>query len=563
MVATLVRLRWRLIANYLRTNVWATIAAVLGAAWGLAVFVIVMSAATALGRVDAATLTAVLGGVGGAVVVGWALIPLLYSGVDSTLDPRALAAWIAPSYRLSVGLAVAGATGIPGIVTGLALLTPALAWMVSGHGAAALMSLLLAPAALATCVLLARIVVIGTGVSTSRRGRDAAAVLGFIVFFALALTPRLLDSAVLDVDGAGVSVLAVGRIAGLTPLGWALAAPGYFAQGRVLLALALGVGAMAVPVALMPPWHRVVRRVMTGPTRATAAARTRRADRRHGPDAAPAVLPWQRRLEHLVSTLTAAVAARCLRYWRSDPRYLIQVVAFMTLLLVFGMGVLNNYSMANGTPPTLSPGGAPSGLFLMLPAAGLLFGWIMHNDLAYDSTALWTHQAAGTSGRSDRLGRVIAAAIWQLPFMLVVAGVLTWLVGDWRKAAVCLGATFSLYGCALAWSSLTSVLLPYETNAPEESIWKSRSSGTAFVAAIIQLIGISVICLGALPVLVPAIRMAVTDSWQWGWAVGIGGLVWGVTATGIGVVFGGKLLDRRWVRVLTAIRAWPGHDETR
>lgn len=56
------------------------------------------------------------------------------------------------------------------------------------------------------------------------------------------------------------------------------------------------------------------------------------------------------------------------------------------------------------------------------PGSILMSGWVLHDDLGYDSTAQWMHLSTGACGRDDRLGRVAAAALWQLPVLAVITG---------------------------------------------------------------------------------------------------------------------------------------------
>ncbi|WP_103062221.1 transporter [Actinomyces qiguomingii] len=574
MVATLVRLRWRITLNALRSNVWAAIGLLLGTAGAVSLLAPLAAGAAALGRFTSpTTVTVVLGAAGSLIVIGWTLMPLLVSGMDATLDPRAMAAWTAPSWQLTVGLTAAGAAGVPGIVTGLALLAPALTWAAAGRVDAVVLALLLAPAALVTGVMLGRSVVVGVGAASSRRGRDLLAVLGSIVVMVLALLPSLLSNILdmerLEFDG----LVGIARVMGLTPFGWALAAPGYLAQGQVMTAVLLAVGALMLPLVLLPIWHRVVVRVMTGTTHTRRHSRAYRVREVAGGDdgaAQPEVLPWQRRLARISSGPTAAVAARCLRYWRTDPRYLAQIVVLvMIIALLAGMIGANLTNVVNSDPNTttvmligigLGPGRAPGTLFMLGPVAALMCGWMIHDDLAFDSTALWTHLAAGLPGRSDRLGRALAAATWQLPLVIAVLLACGWGTGNWHEAPAYLGLSLGMYGVALAWSSLTSVLLPYETNPPGESPLKSRTSGTAFVAALLQMLGVLAIVAGCVPLIAPLIVIAIHDSWRWGWLLLAGGVLWGGAAAWGGTFLGGRLLDRRYVRLLATIRSWSGHD---
>ncbi len=571
MVATLVRLRWRLTLNSLRVNVWALIGTIVGALYGLGLLLALVAGAIGLGGLGADAAAPVLAAAGALTVLGWALVPLMLTGVDSTLDPRAMAAWTAPSRPLAIGLAVAAATGVPGVITGAGLLLPVLVWAVAGQWGAALLSLALAPAALATCVLLSRVVVIGAGVSTSRRGRDRAGVIAVLAILLVSLAPALLNLGTrLDsgVDLEGLRTAA--RVAGLTPFGWALAAPGHLARGEAAAAIGLSAAALALPAALAPVWERVVGRVMTGPARSDARSRAYDGAAQEGGAQAGAagvsrVLPWHRRLEGIMPSPAAAVAARCLRYWRADPRYLVQAISLViTPVLLAVMIALGRTSIVDaGETASLAPGRAPAVLLAAPVLTALLSGWGLHNDLAFDSTALWTQVSASVRGRDDRLGRIVAAALWQTPVIAVLAlGGGAW-TGLWRALPAVGGLSAALYGCALAWSSLTGVLLPYEVNAPGDSPMKSRTSGTALIAVLVQMVGMGVIGLAAAPVIAGFAVMALAGAWGWGWPFLAAGVLWGAGATWAGIAVGGRLLDSRGVRILTAIRSWPGHEEAR
>ena len=272
MVATLIKLKWRLTLNALTKNVWAIVGTVLGVLYGLGALAMVLAGAVGLGlSADPRVAALVLGSLGALLVVGWALVPPLVTGVDSTLDPRAMAAWTAPSRGLAAGLLAAGILGIPGCLTAVVCLVPVLTWLVAGQILAALLALLCAPAALATCVIVSRIVVTAAGISSSRRGRETTAIIAFLTFLAATQLPNLIPRLIGDdIAGSLERLQAVARALGLTPFGWAFAAPGLMATGSVLPALALTVGSWILPVALLPLWQRVVGRVMTSPPKISA-----------------------------------------------------------------------------------------------------------------------------------------------------------------------------------------------------------------------------------------------------------------------------------------------------
>jgi len=574
MAATLIRLRWRLTLNAVTRNVWTTVAAVLGALWGLSVLGGVIPGSVLLGaRAGTGDAALVLGAAGAFLVLGWALVPLLVVGVDSTLDPRAMAAWIAPSRRLAIGLATAGALGIPGIVTGGVLLLPAVTWMVAGHWLAALFALLMAPVALATCVLLSRIVVIRLGVSTTRRGRDVVGVIATVLVIAGALLINVFNALANRAQGLSLDGLrAAARALGASPLGWTLAAPGELAQGRLGVALGEALGAIVLVALLVPLWGRVVARVMAGPARSAGradaydSARVERGGAGEaGATAVAAVDPlaWHKRLARVLPSPAAAVAARCLRYWRADPRYLTQALSVVLVPVMLAVvGSLHAATAASTSGRDASPSGVVT--MAIAPAfMAIIAGWSLLNDLGSDSTALWSHISAGLRGRDDRLGRVVAALLWQVPALTGALLALAGWTGRWAMVPLVLGAMAAIHGTALAWSCVVGTLVLCEVNAPGESPLKSRTSGTVFVAGLQQTVGLLVVPLISAPVWGPAIAVASAGAWAWGWALLVGGALWGIAGVVVGVVVGGRILDQREVAVLATISSWPGHMEVR
>jgi len=570
MVATLVKLKWRLTLNALTKNVWAIIGTVFGALYGLGALGLMLAGAVGLGlKADPDVIMLVLGSLGALLVVGWAVVPLLVTGVDSTLDPRAIAAWAAPSRRLALGLLAAGALGIPGCITAAVCLIPVLTWLLAGQLPAALLALLCAPAALATCVLLSRIIVTAAGISSSRRGRETTAIIAFVAFLVFTQLPNLIPR-ILGDDPTGFlqQLRTLAKVMGLIPFGWAFAAPGLMATGSVLSALVLAIGAWILPMILLPLWQRVVNKAMTSPGSSHTRPRAYAADGA-GSDiqhrGLPDVLPWARRLGAALPAPAAAVAARSLRYWRTDPRYLVQFLSVLLLPVVLVLGPALNSSRfvvyVNGqrVENSFALGHAPAALLFMAPALAVFMGWAIHDDLGLDSTALWSHISAGIRGAHDRLGRVVGAAAWQVPALLVVDLLMVAWTGRWEALPAVTGACLALYGCALAWSCLASVLLPYETLAPGDSPMRSRTSGTAFLAALIQMVAILLLLAVCSPVLGVAVYGVVQAAPLWEWVALVAGIVWCSLLLWGGVVFGGRMLDRRGPQVLATIRTWPGH----
>ena len=409
------------------------------------------------------------------------------------------------------------------------------------------------------------------GISSSRRGRETTAIIAFVAFLVVTQAPNLIARILGDdLTGFLQQLRTLAKVMGLSPFGWAFAAPGLMSAGSVPAALALAVGAWILPVILLPLWQRVVGKVMTSPGASHTRTRAYAADSA-GSDARnqglPDVLPWARRLAAALPAPAAAVAARSLRYWRTDPRYLVQFLSALLLPVVIVLGPALNSSRfsgsVNGQPvdTSFALGHAPAPLLFMAPALAVFMGWAIHDDLGLDSTALWSHISAGIRGAHDRLGRVVGAAVWQVPALVVIDLFMVAWTGRWEALPAVTGACLALYGSALAWSCLASVLLPYETLAPGDSPMRSRTSGTAFLAALIQMVAILLLLAVCSPVLGVAVYGVVQAAPVWEWTALVAGVVWCSLLLWGGVVFGGRVLDRRGPQVLATIRTWPGHSQ--
>ena len=88
---------------------------------------------------------------------------------------------------------------------------------------------------------------------------------------------------------------------------------------------------------------------------------------------------------------------------------------------------------------------------------------------------------------------------------------------------------------------------------------RSRTSGTALLASIVQAVAMLLLLAVCSPVLGAAAYGVVQGSPMWGWAALVLGGAWCSLALWGGVVVGGRLLDRRGPQVLVTIRSWPGH----
>jgi ABC-2 type transport system permease protein len=520
---TLLGLKLLLLRNGFRRSSWQLVAFVLGAVWALALVVSLGGGLVALRFSPMDLAGPVVVGGGTLAVLGWAFLPLVAFGVDETLDPSRFATFGVPRRTLVPGLLLGGLIGIPGVATTLLGLAAVVTF--SRSPAATVFGLVALALAVLTAVAASRTTTtVAAAVLRGRRTRDALAVLGGIL--AVGVGPAFNVA----LDRAG-DVVQLGRdvagVAGWTPPGLAFAAAADAAAGQWPTALLRTLLALVVLAGLLWAWSAALGPAGTGPTgRGSSGAAT--VDTRRHPV-----------LDRLPATPAVAVALRCSRYWRRDPRYLLSAASLLVIPLL--LVVL----------PATQGRGLGTWLLVAGPALAFVMGWSLHNDVAYDHSAFALHVAAGLRGRDDRAGRVLAAALWQVPVAVLVA-VGGAVLGDRADAVpAVLGATLALLGAGLGVSSVASALAPYPAPPPGANPFQSpRGAGAAAVLAQFATSGLTTAL--ALPALLPAVLAVLGPAWV-GWVALPVGVALCALWTWLGITQGGAVLDRRAPEVLARV----------
>lgn len=524
MVAQFLRLKLRLLRNIFRRSAWQVVGITVGLVYGLGAAVAIFALLAGLrASDDVAFVRDALVVAGSAVVVGFLLVPLVF-GVDDTMDPRRFALFGVPDRTLALGLALAAAVGVPALALAIALAGSVVTW--SRGVVETLLALISAALAFATCLLAARLTAgIGGLLLETRRAREVGGVVG--VLLVVMAAPVLVALATVDWASSGREVLAaIGGALSWTPLGAAFSVPGDAAAGAWGAAvLKLAIAAATVWFAWVA-WERLVAKMLVTPGR-EAAPRSY-----HG-------LGWFGRMPN---GATGAIAARSITYWFRDARYWVSLVMVpVTPILVI---------------VPLAIAGVPMGYLGLIPVPliCLLLGWSLHNDTAYDSTAVWLHVASGVRGVADRIGRLVPVLISGILVIGLGSAVTVFVLDDWRLLPSLLGVSTALLLAGLGIGSITSAALPYPVVKPGDSPFQQpQSSGT--VTALVQ----SFAMLGALVIAAPAIAFAalgilVDPSWHVAsLAAGVG---LGVLVLALGVLVGGRVFSRRGPEILqAAVRA--------
>ncbi len=372
MAAHLVRLKLTLLRNQLRGSAGQAVGLLLSMAFGLLAAGLLIAGAVALRGVPADDAGVWVTALGAAAIVGWVVAPLGTIGGDQTLDPLRFVTFAVPRRQLVSGLLAGSLVSVPAAVTAVAALGTVVVW--SRDPVTAVVAVPSGLIGLLTCLLASRAA--GTALAVlqaGRRFREVAVSIGLVLVGSLSFLPLVLtESAVaLSVD----ALRPVVEVLALTPLGWAWSAPGDAAHGDLLVAALKLVLAGALLPVLMRSWGALLERhLVRPPVSGRATARERRG------------------LLAVVPGLAGAVAQRCLRYWRRDPRYTLNVVMYVGFpllgLVLVAIGWMSLQGWALG----------------VAPAVAFLVGWGLHNDLAYDADPWWLHLAAHVPGRADRAG---------------------------------------------------------------------------------------------------------------------------------------------------------------
>lgn len=525
MVATVLRLRYRLLGNSLARSPWQLVGflfGMLGALWVLGAVVAGLVAVSILQGLDATRAIAVVAGA--ALLLGWALGPVVVSGSDGTVDGERLAPFPLSRRQLMLALAGTGLTGIPGIVTSLAALSSIVLWV--RWPAAAVAALPLVVVAVLTCVLVSRLVTtLTTGFSGRRRGRE---IIGTVVIGLLIMTGPILTGVLSLLDAAGdlpARLELAGRILGWTPIGAAWAVPGDVAAGAWPAALGKFAIAVGTLVALAVVWAKALDAATR--TRPHQSARTVRS----GALGLFGAMP---------TGGVGATWARSLTAWLRDPRYLRQLIFIPLFPALFAF--------------TTGVHGAMFGASAILVALILAIGG--YADISYDGTAFASVLSSGVTGRADRWGRALGAGSVGVPAVVVIAVVVSAVSGRWDHLPAVLGGALGLLLVGYGVSAVSSALLVVPVARAGDSPFKTVP-GQTFAGGMLVFVVMAACLVLAAPALVVAAFAIGTGSAPLGAIAVFVGVGVGAGIVVAGVTVGGRILDRTGPGILQRIKAFP------
>ncbi|MCD4550068.1 hypothetical protein [Schaalia sp. lx-260] len=569
MVRQLIRLKAKIMWNTISRQTWVLVMTILGLLYALSI----------LSMIGAGVVFGILAGhehiimpmltfAGGIFILGWWLVPAMFSGMDNTLDPKKFAPYLGPSRKFAFGLSVATGIGVPGIFSTLAFFMPAIGWAVAGQWVSAIAALLLLPLALLTAFTWASAITTWVGVrlqATSTR-RDMSTAIATIIFL-LVFTPLGVWINWIVQDFNPDFFIQSAEIMGWTPFGAIWGVPASLAQGNILFACLRLLIALVTYACGFWGWSHVIFGAMSGLARPVSqkaqeaiAAGRREIDPHHAqkkfahpiagratssakvPNALPRVELWQ---ICGLSAPTASMAARTARYWIRDARLLVTVI---TVPLFFFMGImwtrLPGMSSAHGT------------FFIYM--APVLIGATIGASTQYDSTAFWIPVSSAIKGKHERRGRLFGS----LPLNSGILVVCTLAIAFFKGLGIMETLVLLIFLMALLIDAAVVTLIigsawVYPVQPPGTSPMSARGTGSFMTTMLTQTATLCGSVIASLPVLVVYIlsNTGVLPSWM----VVLTGIIWTCLFAHLGLLWAGRIWDRRSVKVLNTIRSWPGH----
>jgi ABC-2 type transport system permease protein len=473
---------------------------------------------------------------GAGVVLAWIFVPLLFFGVDETLDPARFALLPVPRRTLVLGMLAAAFIGIPPAVTLIATSGSVIGAAIDGGPAAALVAVLGAIVGLGVCVAVSRAITSAFArMLRSRRVRDLAALL--IALMGISCNPVIQLIIALVQRGESRQATVVGEVLSWTPL----AAP-YVAYidaingdwALVAARLLIGVAGIA---ALLWWWQQTIESAMVGSAAGPGARRNASPD-------APVRTLIPRVVRFLPAGRFAALMSRELRYWLRDPRRRASLISLLAASVVIPFAFTFGL---NGGPSQQSTGVSQGALVYSLMFAGAFVGLVLVNQFGNDGTAYALHMLTAVPGQIELAARALAVGI--LAFPLLIAGTVTasLLSGHPAQIPAALGVGLCAFGISVGAAGITSVLAPYpmpDTNNPF-----AMNTGRGGVKGLLSLVSMFATWILTSPL---GIAYALLPN-AWTWILLPVGIAYGLALSWLGTRLAGALLQRRAPEVLAAV----------
>lgn len=541
MIFTMVRLRWALTFSVMRKSIWQKIGFAIAIVFGLALICALGFAGWETGKYinpgmladtknwQEFQLAPIM--VASIVSIFTLFINVFMFGSDTTLKSRSFALYGIPYVKQQAGMLLGSLFGALSVSCTIALALWSLAYRSFGI-VPVLVSVIAAPLYVATIVSLSKMLIeILDTILINKRSRN---IFYFAIFIAYMIFVSSMNTHSPSPNGIvlGTSFCAASAF---TPLSAAMALPLDAINGN-WLALAIRflicVVTIAACFAISVFCAKLEPKLLRGEQKTVVKTK--------GIGLFAAV----------PDNTVGAIIARIISVMRRDMRQLFLLIAPLFMLVVAG----GSSFKAKGFD-SLTDNLGVSGWMMY---AALLMGMVVGNNIAYDGTAFTMHAIIGVKGLHDRLANAIVwSVICAVYFAIIGVGVYVFLffvanvqqnVNAVMFQTLCpIGIAFASIGIGL----ISSCIAMYPVASIEKPFSRPQGSAGGRSFAAIGFMLLSVVCM--IPSVAAAIAFMILAP-QLLWIASILFVVNGLIVLVVGVILGGKVMDKRMIRIVENLR---------
>ena len=541
MIFTMVRLRWALTFSVMRKSMWQKIGFGIVIVFGLAIICALGFAGWQTGKyIDPGMLADAKNWqefqlapimVMSIVSIFTLFINLFMLGSDTTLKSRSFALYGIPYVKQQAGMLLGSLFGAFSISCTIALALWSLAYRSFGI-VPVLVSVIAAPLYVATIVSLSKMLI--ELLDTILINKHSRNIFYFAIFIAY-----MIFVATVNIGNKNPSGIVLGSsfcaASAFTPLSAAMALPLDAINGNwlaLVIRFFICVVTIAVCFAISVFCAKLEPKLLRGEQKTVVKTK--------GIGLFAAV----------PDNTVGAIIARIISVMRRDMRQLFLLIAPLFMLVVAG----GSSFKAKGFD-SLTDNLGVSGWMMY---AALLMGMVVGNNIAYDGTAFTMHVIIGVKGLHDRLANAIVwSVICAVYFAIIGVGVYVFLffVANVKQNVNAvmfqilspIGIAFASIGIGL----ISSCIAMYPVASIEKPFSRPQGSAGGRSFAAIGFMLLSVVCM--IPSFAAAIAFMILNP-NLLWIASILFIVNGLIVLVVGVILGGKVMDKRMIRIVENLR---------
>lgn len=541
MIVTMVRLRWALTFSVMRKSIWQKIGFGICIVFGLALICALGFAGFQAGKYLNSGMLADTKDwqefqvapimVASAVSIFTLFINLFMFGSDTTLKSRSFALYGIPYVKQQAGMLLGSLFGAFSISCTIALALWSLAYRNFGI-VPVLVSVIAAPLYVATIVSLSKMLIeLLDTILINKRSRN--------IFYIVIFVAYMIFVSSMNRHGSSPNGIVFGSsfcaASAFTPLSAAIALPLDAINGNwfaLVIRFFICVVTIAVCFAISVFCAKLEPKLLRGEQKTVVKTK--------GIGFFAAV----------PDNTVGAIIARIISVMRRDMRQLFLLLTPLFILIVAGGTSFN----AKGFGSIAQDIGVSGWLMY----SGLLMGMVVGNNIAYDGTAFTMHAIIGVKGLHDRLAHAIVwSVICAVYFAILGIGVYVFLffvpnVHQNMNAVMFqtlspIGVAFATIGIGL----ISSCIAMYPVASIEKPFSRPQGSAGARSFAPIGFSLLSTVCM------IPSIALAMAFlaiNANLLWIASILFVVNGLIVLVVGVIIGGKVMDKRMIRIVENLR---------